>query len=101
MIEKPEHLRKTITEFVRVADTQEIKGIEKYGVPLDPFYSIDPKTNKPYDWIQMTIEEIVDAFKYLIAEREKKRIIVNKIRQELKKDIIDKEEILKLLNDLE
>jgi len=52
----------------------------KYGKALDPL--------DRYDWLQMCTEELVDAFKYLQAEKEKRTFILNKIRK-----ANDKEEI--------
>lgn len=70
------HLRKSISEFDRVAKEQEKKGIMKYGKALDPL--------DRYDWLEMAKEEQVDGFKYLQAEIEKRKFIVNKIRNLLK-----------------
>lgn len=66
------HLNKTIEEFDYIANSQEKKGIAKYGKPLDPLDN--------YDWLEMANEELVDGYKYLIAEKEKRNFIVNKIR---------------------
>ena len=53
-------------------DKQNAKGLEVYGQPLDP---LDGK----YDFLQMLEEEVVDAYQYLRAEREKKAYVNDKI----------------------
>ncbi|RDW17026.1 hypothetical protein CWR48_15605 [Oceanobacillus arenosus] len=72
MSERGYHLERTKHLFGKVADSQEDKGIAKYGKPLDPMDN--------YDWLQMALEEQVDGTKYLIAEMEKRRNIINEIR---------------------
>lgn len=74
------HLNNSISEFDRVARFQERKGIMKYGKALDPL----DKCN----WLEMAKEESVDGFKYLQAEIEKRKFILNKIRK-----LTDNEEI--------
>lgn len=69
----------TIREFDRVARSQEEKGIEKYGQPLNPF--------DRYDWIEMALEECVDGFKYLLAEKVKRDTTIKKIEELLNLDI--------------
>lgn len=68
-----EHLKKTNQVFNKVAQSQELKGIEKYGKPLNPYDN--------YDWLKMTLEEQVDGTKYLVAEMEKRKFICDKIRR--------------------
>jgi hypothetical protein len=77
------HLRNTKEEFNLVADEQELKGIEKYGKPLDPIDN--------YDWIEMAKQEQVDGFKYLIAEQKKRTYAINRIRGQLDREFIDVE----------
>lgn len=72
------HLKKTKEIFGEVAYSQEIKGIEKYRQPLDPLDN--------YDWLEMALEEQVDGTKYLVAEMEKRKDVIGKIR-----DIIESE----------
>lgn len=67
------HLEHTKDEFIKIANSQEQKGIEKYGQPLDPLDS--------YNWRRMAKEEAVDLFKYLEAEEEKTSFITSKIRE--------------------
>jgi hypothetical protein len=55
-------LQKVIDQFTKSAESQENKGIEKYGHEVQPH---DPK----WDWNLMAEEELVDAFKYLHADR--------------------------------
>lgn len=58
-------LEKTKSVFNFVATKQENYGIKKYGHELQPHDS-------RHDWLNMTIEEMVDGFKYLVAERERR-----------------------------
>lgn len=74
------HLNESIKEFDRVARVQEKKGIMKYGQALDPL--------DRYDWLEMAKEELVDAFKYLQAEKEKRTFILDKIRKSNDKEDI-------------
>lgn len=67
------HLEHTKDEFIKVANSQERKGIEKYGKPLDALDN--------YDWLEMALEEQVDGTKYLVAEMEKRKFVVGKIRK--------------------
>lgn len=87
------HLNKTIKEFKEVAYSQEVKGINKYGKPLDPMDN--------YNWLQMALEEQVDGAKYLIAEMEKRKFIVKKIRTLLEYKPYDFTEIYHWLDVLE
>ena len=67
-----DHLQTVKNKFNQIADSQEDKGIEKYGQPLNPLDN--------YDWLGMALEEQVDGTKYLIAEMEKRKFIAEKIR---------------------
>ena len=49
-----------IKEFSKIIDSQEQKGIEKYGKTIDEA--------KNYDWKLMALEEAADLQKYLIKE---------------------------------
>ena len=62
---KQTFLEKTISQFSKTARTQEMKGIEKYG------HELQPMENK-YDWLEMAKEELIDGFKYLAAEQERR-----------------------------
>lgn len=66
------HLQASIDMFTETARSQEQKGIEKYGRPLDPLDN--------YDWLKMAEEEMVDGYKYLAAEMEKRKYIAGKLR---------------------
>lgn len=83
-----QHLENTVIKFAETARTQEEKGIEKYGQPLNPLDS--------YDWLEMANEEMVDGYKYLVAEMEKRKFICNKIRK-----LTDNQDILFWLDELE
>jgi len=66
------HLNDTIDKFAEKAKSQEEKGLVKYGKPLDPL--------DDYDWLEMANDEMVDGYKYLVAEKEKRKFIAGKIR---------------------
>lgn len=70
-------LSKVLQTFDRVAIRQEEYGIDKYGEPLDPF-------NKKHDWLNMSLEELTDGFKYLVAERERRDQFVREIMNHVK-----------------
>lgn len=70
-------LNKVIKLFNDVATAQEHKGVEKYGHELRPH---DTK----WDWLEMAEEEIVDAFKYLAAEKERRNVVLNTVIKELR-----------------
>lgn len=90
------HLDASNKKFKRVAFTQEMKGLDKYGEPLDPL-------NKEFDWLEMCIEEQVDGFKYLHAEQVKRAHIVAEIREIIKynTNILAHDQISALLDQLE
>lgn len=90
------HLDASNKKFKRVAFTQEMKGLDKYGEPLDPL-------NKDYDWLEMAIEEQVDGFKYLHAEQVKRAHVVAEIREIIKynTNILAHDQISALLDQLE
>src|SRR5690625_1336623 len=97
-----EHLHNTLIKFSQVAHSQEKKGIAKYGKPLVPA--------DDYDWIELAIEEQVDGFKYLLADkrirefkRQKRKIVIDKARQAIKTDVSPKkhDEITRLLDKVE
>lgn len=69
------------TQFVRdiftaTAHKQDQKGLVKYNQPLDPYDS-------KHDWNVMIEEELVDAYKYLIAERTKRDKVIEELNEEL------------------
>jgi|SRR5690625_4111655 len=67
------NFKNSIDKFVKVAESQERKGIEKYGQRLDP---LDNK----HDFLEMALEEQVDGFKYLHAEINKRKYALGMIR---------------------
>ena len=91
-----QHLQTSIDTFIDYAQSQEQKGIEKYGQPLDPLES-----NR--DWLVMAIEEQVDGFQYLVAEMKKRKFVVDKIRKAInyKDNSVSKTEINHWLDVLE
>lgn len=70
----PRHVVLSTDKFKRIIRKQSDKGIEKYGQPLKPIAT-------EYDWLQMAEEEMVDGFQYLVAEQEKRKFVVEKIRR--------------------
>jgi len=74
-----EHLHETLIKFSKVAHSQEEKGVAKYGKPLNP--------SDKYDWIEMAIEEMVDGFKYILAEQHRRKAVIKKIRQAINTDV--------------
>ena len=59
---RPKTTQLVIDLFTSFLDSQDKKGIEKYGV------SIDQATG--YDWNAMAMEEIADFAKYVIKENQ-------------------------------
>lgn len=62
-------------KFAEGANKQEVKGIEKYGVPLNPMDN--------YDWLNMAEEELIDGYKYLVAERTRRDAILKEIVEDI------------------
>lgn len=73
-------LGRVIDSFKHTATDQEMKGIQHYGQALDP---MDDK----WDWLKMAEEELVDAYKYLIAERERRDRILGPVLVDLQRAI--------------
>lgn len=96
--EELKHLHDSINEFIKLARSQEKKGIKKYGHPLDPVESINPETGKTYDWIEMIKEEFVDGFKYIEAERKYRNYVIAHIRLLLSQDEINKKAVFRWLD---
>lgn len=71
-----EFLKAVIRRFAGIAEKQEEKGLKKYEQTLDP---MDTK----WDWLLMAEEELVDGFKYLAAERERRNRILRDVRLHL------------------
>lgn len=84
------HLHNTLIDFAHVANEQEKKGIEKYGQPLDP--------DDSYDWLEMAKEELVDGYKYLLAEQVRRNRVIDDIRQIMRTDV--KPDVYNKINDL-
>lgn len=57
--------------FEKVARKQLHKGLNKYNQPID--YMDD------YNWNDMAMEELFDAFIYITANRDKTRTIIDKV----------------------
>lgn len=65
-------------EFKVINVVQTEKGEKKYG------YDINPIEHK-WDWLRMAEEEIVDGFKYLVAEKDRRDHYINESLDELRK----------------
>lgn len=61
----------TNEEFKKVNEKQAQKGFENYGKYLNPA--------DQYDWCDMALEELVDAVNYLVAEKERKQVVVDAV----------------------
>lgn len=70
-------LEKVNLSFSAIAEEQENKGMEKYGHEVQPL-------EKKWDWLKMAGEELVDAFKYLAAEHERRDYYLTLALGELK-----------------
>lgn len=57
--------QKVIDIISNVVDSQDQKGMEKYGKTIDQAHDHN------YDWQMMAIEELVDAMKYMVKENER------------------------------
>lgn len=68
------HLNYSIDRFMEVVEKQSRKGIETYKQDIDPMES-------GRDWLDMGDEELVDAFRYNQAERQKRAFIAGKLRK--------------------
>jgi hypothetical protein len=79
-VNRPKTSQMVIDEFARIIDSQDAKGIEKYGV------TIDDATG--YNWSLMALEEAADLQKYLI-----KRIAeLVQLKEQLNQDLAEAEE---------
>lgn len=59
---RPEVSQIVIDHFANIVDSQDKKGIEKYGT------TIDDAKNEDYDWNLMALEESIDLNKYLVKK---------------------------------
>jgi hypothetical protein len=59
-MQRPKVSQIVIDEFTKLIDSQDAKGLQKYGE------SIDEASDKEYDWKLMALEEGADLQKYLI-----------------------------------
>lgn len=67
------HIERSKQAYARTADKQAEKGMETYGQALDP---LEPGR----DWLVMAEEEIVDAHQYNQAMQNRRKFVVDKIR---------------------
>lgn len=82
-----EFLKLVTGKFKETALNQELKGLKKYGSPVNPM--------DDYDWLNMAEEEQIDGYKYLMAERVKRDTILKDvfaIFQQLKESLSQKQE---------
>lgn len=66
-MKRPETTQAVIDAFAAILDSQDEKGIKKYGI------TIDEAKDEDYDWNVMALEECADLFKYLIKENQRLR----------------------------
>lgn len=62
---RPKTSQKIIDLFSQIVDSQDGKGIQKYGVTID-----DAKDSE-WEWNRMALEEAIDGMKYLAKENRK------------------------------
>lgn len=79
-----EFLDMVIGKFTKAAISQEQKGLEKYGHAVQPH---DPK----WDWLNMAEEELIDAYKYLVADRIRRDDVLAYATRELNRIATDLE----------
>lgn len=95
-------LTETTAHFDRISKHQELKGVQKYGKPLNPLECLGD-----HDWLNMAEEELVDGFKYLQVEKEKKAVIkarldylvhyLTKTKESAYQEIIYKQQLEKVI----
>lgn len=61
--------------FNNISDKQDEKGLKKYGKPINPL--------DDYNWNDMAIEELVDSIKYVVANKKKTELTIDKVVKEL------------------
>ena len=67
------HLNRSLKEFEQVSRSQAKKGLVKYGQTLNPL--------DDYCWLDMELEELVDAVQYNRAQKDKQSFVLDKIRK--------------------
>ncbi|WHY76249.1 hypothetical protein QNH20_19280 [Neobacillus sp. WH10] len=67
-MQRPKTSQKVIDEFTKIIDSQDAKGLEKYGVTIDEANG--------YNWSLMALEETADLQKYLVKRIEELEIIL-------------------------
>lgn len=60
--QRPRISQTVIDEFTKLIDSQDEKGIKKYGT------TIDEAADKDYNWQLMALEEAADLQKYLVKK---------------------------------
>jgi uncharacterized coiled-coil DUF342 family protein len=76
---RPATTQKVIDEFTKILDSQDLKGVEKYGV------TIDAADDNKYNWLIMSLEETADLQKYLVKEIKRLEKVVHELTEELEK----------------
>jgi integrase len=89
---RPEVTQRVIDGFAAILDSQDQKGIEKYG------RTIDQAEDKDYDWKLMGLEELADYSKYQVKEIMRLEGLVKIKRGEVK---VKNGEILELKQEIE
>lgn len=73
-----------IDEFTKIIDSQDTKGLEKYGT------SIDEAKDEDYHWLEMASEEVADMFKYLVKEIRRLNKMNRELRFSSRRQLLDK-----------
>lgn len=86
----------SLNKFTEVLHKQNEKGLEKYGQPLDPL-------DKRYDFLEMLLEELVDAVQYARSEQIKRKYAADEIRRVIEPNVIPMvyDQVNALLNQFE
>ena len=67
------YLNKAISEFEQLTRHQAKKGFKKYGMALDPY-------ENGRDWLDMEAQELVDAWQYNRAMKDRMKLAISKIK---------------------
>lgn len=86
----------SLNKFTEVLHKQNEKGLKKYGQPLDPL-------DKRYDFLEMLLEELVDAVQYARSEQIKRKNAADEIRRVIEPNVIPMvyDQVNALLNQFE
>ena len=80
---RPKTTQIVIDEFTKLLDSQDDKGLMKYGTSIDSA-ELD-ENGEPYDWPLMAMEELADFSKYQVKEIKRLENRVKRLQSELEK----------------